>query len=449
MPVLTKEIKNYTINGKMCITSKKLNFKYPLCKATDITVHDLKLLAPHSKTIKCKCKCDQCDNEYNIALQSLTLQEIDSDYILCNYCKGKITRSKRTEEEKQQIKEKIKRTNDQKTEEEKQQIKEKREKTVLQRYGYRTVFEVPEIKTKIQQTNDNKTEEEKQQIRNKVKHTIRQKYGVDNVSQSPIIREQVKQTNLLHYGVEYSTQSPIVKEKIKNTNIERYGVTSTFSASVIRKKIEQTNIERYGNRNVFATPIIQERIKQTNLTRYGHEYIGSVPEIITKRIQTFNVKTEQEKQSIYSRVMNSRYNNHSVASSAQQKYFYSIFGGELNYPFSTLALDIALVNEKIDIEYNGGGHDLSVKIGKCTINEFNQHEIKRNKFIRSLGWKQIIFISPNDKIDLYSDIEYNKILNFAKTFLLNTNHHWINIYIEDNKIETAVYTQTIAYILSI
>lgn len=95
------------------------------------------------------------------------------------------------------------------------------------------------------------------------------------------------------------------------------------------------------------------------------------------------------------------------------------------------------------------GHNLQVKLNGITQEEFNQREIKRNKFIRSQGWKQIFIISPNDKIKNYTDEEYVKIIEIAKLYLLNTTHHWVNIYIEENKFETSIYTQTITNILNI
>lgn len=149
------------------------------------------------------------------------------------------------------------------------------------------------------------------------------------------------------------------------------------------------------------------------------------------------------------------YKNNTVPTSNQQLYFYNIIQNNeldknnviLNFPLNHLSLDIALINEKIDIEYNGGGHDLDVKLRGSTHEQFLQKEIRRNKFIKQQGWKQIFIISPNDIIFNFTEQEYLKILAVAKSYLLNTNHHWVNIYIEKDKFETQVYTKQITNIL--
>ena len=89
-----------------------------------------------------------------------------------------------------------------------------------------------------------------------------------------------------------------------------------------------------------------------------------------------------------------------------------------------------------------------MKLKGCTLKEFEQKEIRRNKFIRSQGWKQIFIISPNDKINLYTNEEYIKLIQISKDYLLNTSHHWVNIYIEENKIECSCCIESITNIIS-
>ena len=61
-----------------------------------------------------------------------------------------------------------------------------------------------------------------------------------------------------------------------------------------------------------------------------------------------------------------------MATSKQQLYIHSLLGGELNYCTGKCFLDIAFLDEKIYLEYDGGGHDLSVKLGNMSKEEFER-----------------------------------------------------------------------------
>ena len=247
------------------------------------------------------------------------------------------------------------------------------------------------------------------------KYNCLNKYNVENIMQLPQIREKVKQNNLKKYGYEYTAQIPSIKEKIKQTNLKKYGVTMPMQNDLIKQKIQLTMLNKYGT--IYALQVPEFKIKARN----------------------------------------TMYKNNTIPTSKQQLYLYNILKENiidqnniiLNYPFHHLSLDIILLNEKIDIEYNGGGHNLDVKLQGCLQEEFEQRELKRNKFIRSQGWEQIFIISPNDEIHNYTDKEYLKIMYIAKQYLLNTTYHWVNIYIEKDKFETNVYTQSITNILNL
>lgn len=293
----------------------------------------------------------------------------------------------------------------------------KARKTNLERYGV---------------TNPSQRELVKQK---KIK-TLQSHYGdqYTNILQIPEIREKIKQTNLLKYNVENPSYSDEIKQKIS----QRYHEKTDEEKQQINKKRENTNLQRYNVKYLHQSSIFQEKYRQTNLQRFGVEYPSQSQQIHNKMQQTL-------------------YKNNTAPTSIQQQYFYHILQEKevdknnikINYPFSHLLLDIVLINEKINIEYNGGGHNLGVKLGSCTIHDFNIKEIKRSRFIRSQGWKQIFIISPHDKIKNYTDEEYIKMIYMAKQYLLHTSHHWVNIYIEEDQFETSVYTQTINNILII
>ena len=61
--------------------------------------------------------------------------------------------------------------------------------------------------------------------------------------------------------------------------------------------------------------------------------------------------------------------------SRQQLYLHSLYGGELNYPIKYYSADICFPEEKFEIEVDCGGHDLNVKTGRMTQEEFDKREI--------------------------------------------------------------------------
>jgi len=224
-------------------------------------------------------------------------------------------------------------------------------------------------------------------------------------------------------------------------------------------KMAITNKNLYGAENAFASPEIKEKIRRKVLQKYNVEYISQAKEI--KEKVKFTIQNKYGKQytstsqvpSIRAKQVKTLYINGTQKCSKQQKYFFDIlsteFNCKLNYPLSNLSLDIALIDEQINIEYNGSGHKLNIKLGSMTEQQFKHKEIKRSIIINKYNWKQIFIIAPHDKIKNYTDEEYIKIINIAIMYLLNTNHHWVKIYIEENIFETSVYIQTITNILNL
>lgn len=203
------------------------------------------------------------------------------------------------------------------------------------------------------------------------------------------------------------------------------------------------------------------RQKYTNNIKYNVDYVSQNVNIHYKQQKTnlkrYGVKNPRQNKLIKIKTIYTLYKNNKAPISKQQLYFFNLLKNnelnkdniQLNYPLFYYNLDIALLQEKINIEYNGGGHDLNVKLNRLTQEQFKQKEIRRNKFIRSQSWEQIFIISPNDKIHNYTDKEYIKIMHIAKMYLLNTNHAWVEIYIEENRFKTSVYEQSITNILNI
>lgn len=260
------------------------------------------------------------------------------------------------------------------------------------------------------------------ETKEKIKQTCLEKYGVENPAQSEEIKEKTKQTCLEKYGTEYAISSNEIKEKINNTFINKYNVNNPMQIQEVKEKIIITNLNKYGKKYPLQSYDVRQKVKQTNIAKYGCENPMQYQPILEKAMQTM-------------------YKNGCAPSSEQQRHIQQLIGGELNYPVNRCFLDIAFPEELIDIEYDGGGHNLGVKKGEMTQEEFNNHEIKRDKFLKSLGWKIIRIICNNDK--LLKDNNLINLIENAKQYLLTSNHTWINIDINNMIVYHSKYKTNI------
>ncbi len=261
---------------------------------------------------------------------------------------------------------------------------------------------------------------ESTQIKKRQTNLIR--YGHEHVSQVPEFQEKIKITSMKIYGVERPSQSEIVKENTKKTFKEKYGVDNILSLKETKDKIKQTNLERYNTEFPMQNENVKNKTINTNLDRYGVRSTSQIPE----------VRIKQKK---------SLYKNNTARTSIQQIYLSNLYKGDLNYVIGMVNVDIFLDND-IVVEYDGGGHNLNVKKGNITQQEFNNKERKREIFIRSKGYKIIRIISSKDKLPL--DDTLLPMLEYAKDYL-STGRSWIYFDIDNHKINTSQYVININY----
>ena len=324
------------------------------------------------------------------------------------------------------------------------EIRERIKQTIIERYGVENPGQSKEIIEKMKHTNLEMYGVENQmsrsEIRDKVKNTVFERYGVDSVLKIPSIKDKrtktlierfgvtsplqnkeclakLKQTNLEKYGVEFASQSESVKQKAKQTNLDRYGVENPAQNKDVLEKAKNTNLERYGVESILCLPSFHEHAREVDIERYGVYHHLQNPEILEKQKETF-------------------YKNGTCPTSKQQAYLNQIYCGELNYPLMMYNIDIALQEEKIAIEFDGSGHNLSVKIGELTQEEFNRKEIIRNNVIKRAGYKQIRIISYDDKIP--SDEMLLQMLDDARTYFSQyPKHSWYEFNISASTIRNA------------
>lgn len=299
-----------------------------------------------------------------------------------------------------------------------QESKDKHVETNLKNWGTPYLMQNEEIKKKVAETNIEKygsiSPFGNEEVREKSKKTIENNFGSMNDFYKHI-HELSKVTDKERYGSESFFDTDDCKEKTKMTNLAKYGFENVMQCDEIKQKVEATMLEKYGVKNPFQSEEIKEKIKKTNLEKYGYENAGQSPIIREKMNKTL-------------------YYNSTQKTSSQQRYIANLLNGILNYPLKKYSLDIYMPNEQIDVEIDFGGHDLNVKLGKTTQEEFNKHEMIREKIIRSQGIKIIRIISPKDKMP--SDQKILQMYEFAKEYF-NTGHTWINFYIEDGKYRNA------------
>lgn len=181
----------------------------------------------------------------------------------------------------------------------------------------------------------------------------------------------------------------------------------------------------YGTYVPSKSEKIKEKIRNTNIERYGHSNPMQSSEVRAKVNKTLCKNGTQK-------------------TSKQQLYLHSLYGGELNYAIKYYATDICFSEEKLIIEYDGGGHDLRVTLGSLTQEEFEQKEIIRNKILKTEGYKRVNIVSKSDLLP--SDAVLIQMLSDARNyFTLYPNHSWIEFNISTSTIRNAENPQSIPY----
>ena len=240
------------------------------------------------------------------------------------------------------------------------------------------------------------------------------KYGTEYPMQSNIVKQHIKDTLMEKYGVEYAGQVESGKKKAIQTNLIKYGVTHSSQLKETQEKKKETVRKRYGVDHVAQLDSVKEKFRQTCQERYGVDAPMQLPEIRQKSNETY-------------------YKNGSGHCSNQQYHIWQLVGGELNYPACGYSLDIVIDN--IDIEYNGSGHDLCVRTGQKTREEFDKKERMRKGCLKKNGYKILNIDSDTDKLPDDEIIKY--IVDSLIFFLNNFDDREISISLDTFEITTS------------
>ena len=121
--------------------------------------------------------------------------------------------------------------------------------------------------------------------------------------------------------------------------------------------------------------------------------------------------------------------------SQQQIYIANLLNKRINFPVGDCIVDILLEDNMI-CEYDGGGHDLQVKLNCLSRESFNIHERKREFFLKSKGYSIIRIISEDDLLP--KDEIILKMINEGKDYL-NSGHSWIEFNIDKKQVRCSQY----------
>lgn len=284
----------------------------------------------------------------------------------------------------------------------------KAEETIMLRYGtysYANINEFHEIMENIMSEKHGiRHYSQTKEYKEKWNNTCEKRYGKDYRKQ---FANKAFETFRSKTGYDYPSQSPEVREKITESYIEHYGVTNPQLSLKVREKTEKTCLERYG----YTTPL-----------------------------QSLEVK---------SKIAKTSYKNGTVPTSKQQFYLFNLYKSTdsqvyLNYPISHFNADICFLEEKIDVELDCGGHNLSVKTGQLTQEQFDRKELVRDRVIKRQGYKIMRIKSMTNKLPC--DEILLQMLFEAKQYFCNyPKHSWIEFDIDSSTVRNAKYKNGVLY----
>lgn len=225
-------------------------------------------------------------------------------------------------------------------------------------------------------------------------------------------------TCMKKYGYKFAWSSPEVQKNIQKRNMEKYGVKCTFQLKKVREKSKQTLLDKYNVDNIAKLDKTIKKMKNTNKERYGCEFPTQNKEIKRKIYYTYIKNNGEDAEAKF------------IPCSKNQIKISKLLNGKLNKCIYGIYADICIGD--IIIEYDGGGHELGIKLNKITREEFYKKERMREQKILDNNYKLIRIICKNDILP-DNDIIINTINNIKNDFN-NSNYKIARWNLNDNSI---------------
>lgn len=175
-------------------------------------------------------------------------------------------------EKEKQRRQKISNTQKNFTDEQKEDILNKMKKTNMERYGEDSFAKTNQFKSFMLENYGYISPFELKETHEKSKKALIERTGYDHNFKIPEVKEKRKQTFLNKYGVNTPTKNEDIKEKSKETNLNKYGEVTFSKTKEYTEKVKQTNQERYNEDSYTQTNEYKERYKKTCLDKYGCEH---------------------------------------------------------------------------------------------------------------------------------------------------------------------------------
>lgn len=243
--------------------------------------------------------------------------------------------------------------------------------------------------------------------------------------------------------------------KSKECLIFKYGVNNPIQIEGIAKLVSEKIKEKRKFNPKFGLPEIsplknRESVKKGMLKKYGVEHPSKSLELQKKKentcLERYGVKNIKQFDEFKQKALNTAYNNGSFISSKAQRYVCELLSLKLNYPLKNFAIDIADDINKIAIEWDGSGHDLSVRMGSKSEFEFIRNGNFRKSVLYNDGWKIFTIISTKDNIP--NDELLLKLFEKVSYYFNNNYRHWFEYYVEENIIKCSVCDYDLDYFLN-
>lgn len=119
--------------------------------------------------------------------------------------------------------------------------------------------------------------------------------------------------------------------------------------------------------------------------------------------------------------------NGEVPCSVGQQYLANMLNGRVNESVDWYYPDI-IIGDNIIVEYDGGGHNLSVKMGQITQEEFDKRERRRSVHLFSKGYKILRVVSEYDYFPVDEKLTEETIKNYIAELILSDNNE-LKIYL--------------------
>ena len=206
--------------------------------------------------------------------------------------------------------------------------------------------------------------------------------------------------------------------KRKESNLTKYGTEEFLSLPNVRKQINKTNNKKYCGNSPMHSVDVRQKQQQILIDKYGAANPSQIEEFQIKKAQT-------------------KFKNNTCNISAEQKRLSQLFNGILNYPIGIYNVDI-LIDNILILEYDGDGHNISVKYHLQNEEDFNAKEKQRTEYLLEHGYYIIRFINKKWWITI-SDNDYISAMNQCQQYLKDHNCKVVSYNFNNNTIFESNY----------